>query len=54
MGPVRAFVDRIGWVGPVVFAALYAVCTVIMVPGTILTLASGLVFAEVRLAVRCD
>lgn len=71
MGPVRAFVDRVGWIGygiqksfsqptyyyyfysllidirPVTYAAIYAACTVAMVPGTVLTLASGVIFAEV-------
>lgn len=53
MGPVRAFVDRIGWIGPVVYAAIYALCTVVMVPGTILTLASGVIFAELWVAFVC-
>lgn len=39
-----AWVDGLGFWGPVVFAAGYAAATVAMVPGSLLTLAAGAVF----------
>jgi uncharacterized membrane protein YdjX (TVP38/TMEM64 family) len=47
-GQLRAFVKKVGWYGPLVYAGVYVICTVCFVPGTILTLAAGVVFPEVR------
>jgi uncharacterized membrane protein YdjX (TVP38/TMEM64 family) len=41
---VRDEVDRFGYFGPVMFILIYAVATVAFIPGTILTIASGVVF----------
>lgn len=46
-GPLRGFIESIGWVGPVVYGLVYALCTVFMIPGTILSLASGIIFPQV-------
>lgn len=43
-----AWVDGLGWWGPAVFAAGYAVATVAMVPGSLLTLAAGAIFGLVE------
>ena len=45
-GTLQKFVKRIGWWGPVVFAAVYAVCTVACIPGSLLTLGAGVVFND--------
>jgi uncharacterized membrane protein YdjX (TVP38/TMEM64 family) len=39
-----AWVEGFGWWGPVIFVAGYAIATVAMVPGTVLTLAAGAIF----------
>lgn len=41
---VRSFVADTGWVGPGVYVLAYAVLTVALVPGTVLTLSGGLLF----------
>lgn len=48
-GPLRGFIESLGWIGPVVYGLVYALCTVFMVPGTILSLASGIIFPQVCL-----
>jgi len=45
-GPLRKFVVSVGWIGPVVFGCIYVACTVLMLPGSILTLASGIIFPQ--------
>jgi len=49
-GPMRKFVANLGWIAPVAYASIYVVCTVFMVPGTVLTLAAGILFHELWLA----
>jgi len=49
-GPLRKFVDMIGWYGPLVYVAVYVIATVLMIPGTVLTLAAGVIFRELWLA----
>jgi uncharacterized membrane protein YdjX (TVP38/TMEM64 family) len=39
-----AYVESLGAVGPIVMAAAYALCTVLFVPGSALTIASGALF----------
>ncbi|RMG58970.1 MAG: sulfurtransferase [Gammaproteobacteria bacterium] len=41
---VQAFIEGLGWAGPVVFVLLYAVGTVLFFPGSVLTLAGGALF----------
>jgi uncharacterized membrane protein YdjX (TVP38/TMEM64 family) len=41
-------VDELGWAGPLVFIALYALLTVFLVPGTALTIAAGVLFGLFR------
>lgn len=43
-----AWVDTLGWWGPAVFAAGYALATVAFVPGSALTLAAGAIFGIVE------
>jgi uncharacterized membrane protein YdjX (TVP38/TMEM64 family) len=50
-GPLAKFVDEVGWWGPIVYAAIYAICTVLMVPGTVLTLTAGVIFSNLWIAV---
>ena len=38
------WIDNLGFVGAFVFVALYAACTVLLIPGTIPTLAAGAIF----------
>lgn len=45
-GPLSKFIQSIMPWGPIVYALVYAVCTVCMVPGTILTLAAGVIFGS--------
>jgi len=45
-GPLRKFVIGLGWIGPVVFGAFYALWTVMMLPGSLLTLAAGVIFPQ--------
>lgn len=41
---IRSFVADTGWIGPGVYVVAYAVLTVALVPGTVLTLSGGLLF----------
>lgn len=41
---IRAFVADTGWIGPGAYVAAYALLTVALVPGTVLTLSGGLLF----------
>lgn len=41
---VRGWTDGTGWIAPVLFVLLYAGLTVALVPGSVLTLAAGLLF----------
>jgi uncharacterized membrane protein YdjX (TVP38/TMEM64 family) len=43
-----AWVEGLGWWGPVVFASAYVVATVAFVPGSLLTLAAGAIFGVVE------
>jgi uncharacterized membrane protein YdjX (TVP38/TMEM64 family) len=43
-----AWVDGLGWWGPVVFALGYAVATVAFIPGSLMTLAAGALFGLVE------
>lgn len=49
--PFREWVDGLGAVGPLVFAAVYAAAVVAFVPGSALTIAGGLVFGVVEGAI---
>lgn len=44
---LRGWTTATGWVAPAAFVALYSVLTVALVPGSVLTLASGLLFGAV-------
>ncbi|MBW3619513.1 MAG: TVP38/TMEM64 family protein [Actinobacteria bacterium] len=41
---IRGWTAAAGWIAPVVFVLLYAGLTVVLVPGSVLTLAAGLLF----------
>lgn len=41
---IRGLVDRAGWWGPVLFVLAYALLTVLLVPGSPLTIAAGVLF----------
>jgi len=45
-GTFYNFVKSLGFWGYVVYASIYIVCTVCMVPGSLLTLAAGAIFTE--------
>ncbi|MHC4992488.1 MAG: VTT domain-containing protein, partial [Planctomycetota bacterium] len=47
MDVLRVWIDDLGVLGPVVFALIYIVATVLFLPGLILTLASGALFGLV-------
>jgi len=49
-GTLARFVERVGIWGPIVYAAVYVVCTVVGIPGSALTLAAGIVFPQLWLA----
>jgi len=42
--------NRIGQWGPIVYAVVYALCTIVGIPGSPLTLASGIIFQQLWLA----
>lgn len=44
LAALAAWVESLGFWGPVAFVAIYAVATVAFVPGTVLTLAGGAIF----------
>ena len=44
MQAFNAWVQELGWVGWLVFGVIYAIATVVLFPGSILTLAAGLAF----------
>lgn len=41
---VNSWVESLGWAGPLVFVVIYVVGTVAFVPGSVMTLAAGLLF----------
>ena len=41
---LQAWVEAAGWAGPLLFMALYAVATVLFLPGAVITLAGGALF----------
>lgn len=41
-------IDGLGWIGPVVFVAVYVIATVLFLPGSALTLGAGALFGVVR------
>jgi len=41
---LQQWIQKIGWVGGLVFVVIYIVCTVSFIPGSILTLGGGFVF----------
>lgn len=43
-----AAIDGLGWIGPVVFIAVYVIATVLFLPGSALTLGAGALFGVVR------
>lgn len=45
---VLAWIARLGWWGPAVFVALYVAATVMMLPGSVLTLGAGVAFGLLR------
>jgi uncharacterized membrane protein YdjX (TVP38/TMEM64 family) len=45
---VQETVGRMGALGPVVYVAVYVVCALLFVPGSVLTLGAGLVFGLVK------
>lgn len=44
---LQGWLDSIGYWGPVVFIAIYALATVFLIPASVLTLAAGLIFGVV-------
>ena len=40
----NGWVARLGWAGPLIFVGIYALGTVLLVPGTLLTIAAGVLF----------
>jgi len=44
LGSLLEFVDRFGPWGPVILGELYIACTILLVPGSVLTLGAGLLF----------
>jgi len=49
-GTLAQFVDKAQIWGPIIYALVYAICTVLGVPGSALTLASGIIFQELWIA----
>ena len=41
---IRGFIATLGWWGPAAFVAVYVLCTVCLIPGSVLTLGAGSVF----------
>jgi len=48
MNGALAWVDGLGWIGPVVFVVLYIGATVFFIPGSALTLGAGALFGVVK------
>jgi len=46
-GPFKDFVHNLGIWGYVAYAFIYIICTVLMVPGSLLTLLAGAIFPEI-------
>jgi uncharacterized membrane protein YdjX (TVP38/TMEM64 family) len=42
------WIDELGWVGAIVFIAIYIIATVAFLPGSILTLGAGVVFGVIQ------
>lgn len=43
-GSVQGSIENLGWAGPIVMAGAYAAMTVLMIPGSVVTLAAGGLF----------
>ncbi len=41
---LQSWIQSLGWLGPLVFALLYVVATMLLIPGSALTLAAGAIF----------
>jgi uncharacterized membrane protein YdjX (TVP38/TMEM64 family) len=46
LGQLLDFIQQLGFAGAVLFTALYVVATVLLIPGTILTLGAGFIFTS--------
>ncbi len=44
---LQGWIDGLGWFGPLAFMALYALATVLFLPGSLITLAGGAIFGPV-------
>jgi uncharacterized membrane protein YdjX (TVP38/TMEM64 family) len=47
LGELRVWIEGLGFWGPVVFAAIYAIATVAAIPGSVITVAAGAMFGSV-------
>jgi len=45
-GPLQKWVHGLGWIGPVAFSGVYVLCTICMLPGSLLTIAAGVIFPQ--------
>jgi len=45
-GTLASFIEKVGWWGPVIYSLVYMACTVAFIPGSVLTLAAGIIFAD--------
>jgi uncharacterized membrane protein YdjX (TVP38/TMEM64 family) len=41
---LQSWIQSLGWLGPIVFALLYIIATMLLIPGSALTLAAGAIF----------
>ncbi len=41
---LQTWINSLGWLGPIVFALLYIIATMLLIPGSALTLAAGAIF----------
>ena len=41
---LQSWIQSLGWLGPLVFALLYVIATMLLIPGSALTLAAGAIF----------
>lgn len=41
---LQDWIQSLGWIGPIVFVAIYVVATMLLIPGSALTLAAGAIF----------
>lgn len=44
---ITSFIEQFGWWGPVIFIGLYVLATLLFLPGSVMTIAGGLLFGAV-------